>query len=139
MAWLIACPHHRPGIFGLVYFFVIIFFQPNLHGFSYLSNLKSNSFFLFGAIGSKYLLNNTRVTNEFDIFFQFTYYSFLMAIIYATTFLPYGRFYNRLGGNVGLLLSYLYIFIFLGVPAVRRSSMYIGYKNSDISLIRIKR
>jgi hypothetical protein len=32
MAWLIICPHHKTGIFGLLYFFLILFFQPLLHG-----------------------------------------------------------------------------------------------------------
>jgi quinol-cytochrome oxidoreductase complex cytochrome b subunit len=34
MAWLIACPFHKTGIFGLVYFFVSVYFQPALHGSS---------------------------------------------------------------------------------------------------------
>lgn len=34
MAWLIACPFHKTGIFGLVYFFISVYFQPSLHGSS---------------------------------------------------------------------------------------------------------
>jgi len=32
MAWLIVCPHHKTGIFGLLYFFFVLFHQPTLHG-----------------------------------------------------------------------------------------------------------
>jgi len=30
MAWLIVCPHHKTGIFGLVYFFFVLYHQPTL-------------------------------------------------------------------------------------------------------------
>jgi hypothetical protein len=32
MAWLIACPYHYLGIFGLIFFFVVFFFQINIFG-----------------------------------------------------------------------------------------------------------
>jgi len=32
MAWLIACPYHYLGIFGLVFFFVVFFFQLDIIG-----------------------------------------------------------------------------------------------------------
>jgi hypothetical protein len=34
MAWLIACPYHYLGIFGLVFFFVVFFFQLDIIGTS---------------------------------------------------------------------------------------------------------
>jgi len=40
MAWLIACPYHYVGIFGLVYFFVVLYFQVSLFSSSELENLK---------------------------------------------------------------------------------------------------
>jgi hypothetical protein len=40
--------------------------------------------------------------------------------MYCTSFLPYGRFYNRLGGNVGMLGAYMYVFFYLGFPIFRR-------------------
>jgi hypothetical protein len=43
-----------------------------------------------------------------------------MASLYASSFLPYGRFYNRLGGNVGMLGAYFYLFIYLTVTGLRR-------------------
>lgn len=30
MAWLIICPFHRVGIFGLVFFFFVLYFQVNI-------------------------------------------------------------------------------------------------------------
>ena len=36
------------------------------------------------------------------------------------TFLPFGRFYNRVGGNVTMLYAYLYIFVYLSVPEVKK-------------------
>jgi len=32
MAWLLACPYHKTGLFGLVFFLGALYFQPNLHG-----------------------------------------------------------------------------------------------------------
>jgi len=32
MAWLIACPYHYLGIFGLVFFFVVFYFQLDIIG-----------------------------------------------------------------------------------------------------------
>jgi len=48
MAWLIACPYHYVGIFGLVFFFVVLYFQVSLFGSSELENLKYiNSVYTF--------------------------------------------------------------------------------------------
>ena len=46
MAWLIACPYHRIGIFGLVFFFLIIYFQAHILGFSSLQAYKLLKSFL---------------------------------------------------------------------------------------------
>jgi hypothetical protein len=43
MAWLIACPHHKTGIFGLVYFFFVLFYQPNLHGTTDQNNFNKKT------------------------------------------------------------------------------------------------
>jgi hypothetical protein len=40
MAWLIACHYHYLGIFGLVFFFLVIFFQYNILGLGELDNYK---------------------------------------------------------------------------------------------------
>jgi hypothetical protein len=43
-----------------------------------------------------------------------------MCALYASSFLPYGRFYNRVGGNVGMLGAYFYLFFYLTATSLRR-------------------
>ena len=43
-----------------------------------------------------------------------------MCSLYACSFLPYGRFYNRLGGNIGMLGAYMYIYLYLTFSYFRR-------------------
>jgi hypothetical protein len=47
-----------------------------------------------------------------------------MACLYGSSFLPYGRFFNRLGGNIGVLGSYIFIFFYLTFTSMRRSSSF---------------
>lgn len=134
MAWLIVCPHHRPGIFGLVYFFLIIFYQPNIHGVNESSSYKNNINF-FDASSRYYAPKLSRILVEADLWHQTFYALFIMAVAYSTTFLPYGRFYNRLGGNNGMLLAYLYIFLYLGIPNLKKNYSYTYFKLFIYSLI----
>ena len=128
MAWLIACPHHKTGIFGLIFFFFIIFFQPNING-SNETNFYSKKVLLFlnFKLKKKSYFSQNYFNSEINIYFQFFYFLFLVACFYAASFLPYGRFYNRLGGNIGMLISYIYIFIYLGFPIFRRSIFLESY------------
>lgn len=143
MAWLIVCPHHRPGIFGLVYFFVVLYFQPNLHGTNESSNYRNSTTFLnsvFGHstnAGSYYNPKLLKSEVEYNLWHQFFFYTFLMSVAYATTFLPYGRFYNQLGGNVGMLLAYLYVFIYLGVPSLKKNYTYTFFKYNMYNTVRL--
>jgi hypothetical protein len=57
---------------------------------------------------------------ELSLYFQFTYTLFVMCALYTSSFLPYGRFYNRLGGNVGMLGAYMYVFLYLTFSFLRR-------------------
>jgi quinol-cytochrome oxidoreductase complex cytochrome b subunit len=149
MAWLIACPYHHIGIFGLVYFFVVLFFQVTLFGNTELDHYKYyNSAYLFITnlyliierflflryfIPAKYLdkligyiyfkvANDWNVIN-YDVSFQWlaSYSIFLVSVFYTGSFLPYGRFYNKLGGNFWLLVAYFYIFSFLTFMFLRNS------------------
>jgi hypothetical protein len=43
-----------------------------------------------------------------------------MCCLYGASFLPYGRFYNRLGGNWGFLLADIFILCYLAFPFLRR-------------------
>jgi quinol-cytochrome oxidoreductase complex cytochrome b subunit len=149
MAWLIACPYHHIGIFGLVYFFVVLFFQVTLFGNTELDSYKYyNSSYLFITnlyliiekrlflryfIPAKYLdklvgyiyfkvANDWNIIN-YDVSFQWlvSYSLFIVSVFYTGSFLPYGRFYNKLGGNFWLLVSYFYVFSFLTFMFFRNS------------------
>lgn len=121
MAWLIVCPHHKTGIFGLLYLFLVLFHQPTLHGINE-HNLYYKRRLLFSAnkMKQKVFFKQSYINVELNLFFQITYTFFVMCGLYTFTFLPYGRFYNRLGGNVGMLFAYMYVFFYLGVTSLRR-------------------
>lgn len=122
MAWLIACPHHKTGIFGLIFFFFILFFQPIINGTNELNNYNKKKILFFNfKIKKKSYFNQITINSEINLYFQFFYFLFIIFCFYAASFLPYGRFYNRLGGNIGMLLAYMYIFIYLGFPIFRKS------------------
>lgn len=149
MAWLIACPYHYVGIFGLIFFFLVLYFQVSLFGTSELENLKyinsingyiySIWFFLLKSetgksfISRKFIqkkLKNIHIksynswnTINYDLSIQWliSYAFFFLAVLYSLSFLPYGRFYNKIGGNFALLFSFLYIFSFLLFMFIRNS------------------
>lgn len=123
MAWLIICPFHRVGIFGLIYFFVVLYFQFHIVGYNYLLPYRTwNNFFWYkwkGTIMNPYVFQVEKIDVSNNIFYQFTFMLLLMAVYYTLSFLPYGRFYNRLGGNDMFLLSYFYIFTYFGLGSFR--------------------
>ena len=122
MAWLIACPHHKTGIFGLIFFFFILFFQPVINGTNELNNYNKKKVLFFNyKIKRKSFFNQFTLNSEINLYFQFFYFLFIVFCFYAASFLPYGRFYNRLGGNIGMLVAYMYIFVYLGFPIFRKS------------------
>jgi hypothetical protein len=118
---LIVCPHHKTGIFGLIFFFFALFHQPTLHGFNE-HNLyyRRKLLFSFNKIKRRRFYKNMFFNVELNIFFQTTYALFAMCALYTSSFLPYGRFYNRLGGNVGMLGAYFYVFTYLSITSLRR-------------------
>ncbi len=125
MAWLIVCPHHKTGIFGLIFFFFVLFHQPTLHGINE-HNLYFRRKLLFNNVifDRKKFFKNSFFNVELNIFFQTTYALFVMCALYASSFLPYGRFYNRLGGNSGMLGSYFYLFFYLSATSLRRPYLF---------------
>jgi hypothetical protein len=100
MAWLIACPFHKTGIFGLLFFFFVLYFQPNLHG---VSEQNSNGLKVLAVssptFGRSTLPSSTAAAIESNLYHQLTYGLFIMCALYTTSFLPYGRFFQRIGGN----------------------------------------
>ena len=125
MAWLIACPYHYLGIFGLVFFFVVFFFQLNIFGHTETGSakkLKTTGFLsLLLTSGSYYTLQWERIETETNLQWQLSFALFIVAITYACSYLPYGRFYHSIGGNFMTLISYLYIFSYLGFTFFRYS------------------
>jgi hypothetical protein len=161
MAWLIACPYHYVGIFGLVFFFLVLYFQVSLFGTSDLENLKYintlhsiyqeiiifltkykilNFFISEKFLNKKFskfyckIYNNWNLIN-YDTSLQWlvSFGFFLVAIMYTLSFLPYGRFYNKLGGNFALLISYFYIFGFLTFIFFRNSWILNNTKTNIIN------
>ena len=121
MAWLIACPSHHAGVFGLIFFFFVLFYKPVLHGISEQNSYNKRVLLIFFRKFNRIsIFSNIYFNYELNLYHQFTYFIFIWSCLYACSFLPYGRFYNRLGGNLGMLLSYLYIFCYLGFPVFRR-------------------
>ena len=158
MAWLIACPYHYTGIFGLIFFFVVLYFQVSLFGSSELENLKYvNTIYAFyyeslnffknskffnlhknsnGKSINSYLKSyNSWNTINYDLSLQWliSFSVFFLAVLYSLSFLPYGRFYNKLGGNFALLFSYFYIFGFLLFNFLRNSWILNNYKYNIIN------
>ena len=127
MAWLIVCPHHKTGIFGLLYFMIILFYQVNIHAKSEVFNyqLTSNIF-----NSNNFFFKTKNLNLDVNLFNQLAFWFFFMALMYCTTFLPYGRFYNRLDGNFGMLFSYFFVFFYLTFFNIR-SSYFFFLKKSN--------
>lgn len=138
MAWLIICPSHKVGLFGLIYFFIILFYQPNLHGINDQKNYKTTVSTVLNLLHNnnnnkntkKYEFKFGKIGVEYNLYYQLSFAIFIMSIFYTTTFLPYGRFYNRLGGNIGMLISYLYIFFYLAFSSFRKNIFLLNFKNN---------
>ena len=123
MAWLIACPYHKTGIFGLIFFFFVLFFQYNLHGTNEQNFYNTRPTVFFGYKYNRVGLYSQTYNNvEFNLYYLFFYFLFVGAFFYTTSSLPYGRFYNRVGGNIGMLLAYLFVFSYLGFTFFRRTT-----------------
>lgn len=101
MGWLLLCPHHYLGIFGLIFFMVVIYFQPNIK--KKFFSFSRNCFVLYSNI-------------EFSYVHIFFFSIFLVNLLFTNTFLPYGRFFNMVGGNDALMFSYVYLFIHFVFP-----------------------
>lgn len=125
MAWLIACPFHRTGIFGLVFFFCILYYQPNLHGTTEQNNYGKKILMLLAfKLGRDDAFSTNYNSIELNTYFQFFFFIYMWCSFYTTSFLPYGRFFNRIGGNWGFLGAYFFVFFYLGFRGFRRSVLW---------------
>lgn len=121
MAWLISCPHHKTGIFGILYFFIIMFYQPTLHGAKEDNDYRTRSVTVGKYKLKKDGIRATEYYNvEHNVYTQETFCCFFFACLYTTSFLPYGRYYNQVGGNEASLNSFMYIFCYLTFPCLRK-------------------
>lgn len=121
MAWLIVCPYHKTGVFGLLFFFFILFNQPTINGLneqSYFYKKKLLFLSLFIKTDSVYTTNY--LNNEYNLYYIFFFYLFLMCCLYTSSFLPYGKYYNRLGGNPGMLGAYMFVYVYLAFYFFRK-------------------
>ena len=135
MAWLVACPYHYAGLLGLIFFFVSFYYQPNLVGQGSQKHYTGWKTFILASLGVSALFNKRvvrlkKITVEIDWFHQISYFLFLIAVWYAFSYLPYGRFYNRLGGNFSSLCGFMYIFIYMSGLYFRTSAFYALKKHS---------
>ncbi|HRP26115.1 hypothetical protein [Thauera sp.] len=120
MAWLIVCPHHKTGIFGLLFLFFILFHQPTLHGFNESGFFAKKKLIIKDGVRQINFYKQFYFNLEFNLFYQLFFFFFFMCAMYTNTFLPYGRFYNRLGGNDGMLFAYFFVFFYLATNICRR-------------------
>lgn len=121
MAWLIACPFHKTGIFGLIFFFITLYFQPNIHGVNDQNFYSKKTNTIFSLFFNKKNIYSSSLTNiENNLYTQIFYFFFLMCALYTTSFLPYGRFFNRIGGNWGFLFAYFFVFFYLSFYFFRK-------------------
>ena len=138
MAWLMVCPHHKTGIFGVVFYFVILFYQPTLHGTSEFNNFnKKTAIFMKYKIKASKFFSGSYVNLELNLYHHLTYAFYIGSSLYAASFLPYGRFYNRLGGNVGMLGAYMYLFSYLSFTALRRPVLLEMYIMSIVTRTKL--
>lgn len=137
MAWLIACPYHYLGIFGLVFFFIVFFYQMEIVGFSSLTapkKLKTSGFFLvFIKLKDMFFVQWEKLEIDTNLQWQVTFTFLVIAVAYACSYLPYGRFYHSIGGNFMTLVSYLYIFSYLGFTFFRYSWLYSSSKLDTVN------
>lgn len=100
---------HLTGVFGIIFYLFVLYHQ------AILSGQKTNSFFrsTFSNDRSNYLITDSAYSIDISYTSQLLFYVFTMCLLYCTTFLPSGRYYQRVYGNNGLLFSFFYIFFYL--------------------------
>lgn len=118
MSWLLSCPYHYTGILGLILFFVGFYFQPNIIGrgesdMYHTAKVAIITFVTNHVLRFKKLAGIYRPHPETEYYYYCTYSIFLVCLWYAFSYLPYGRFFNRLGGNDATLATFAYIFVYI--------------------------
>ena len=78
----------------MLFFFIALYYQPNLKSIYWqvLKNITESNLFVLSVTTA-----------------------FALSVFYAASYLPYGKFYNRLGGNPSTLLTYMLLLISLAI------------------------
>ena len=106
MGWLLFCPHHYLGIYGLIVLFVGVYYQPNIF----------NWFFKVYAFLKTYL-------NFTKSYLTLVLYSlFILCCLYTISYLPCGKYFTYVQGNMATTVAYLYVYIywFIGIDLLLR-------------------
>lgn len=104
-----------------------------LESSKYYINHQLDKFFKFtifrkeDAVMCVPYFNGTQAQESF--FYDITYAIFLICIWYAFSYLPFGRFFHRLGGNFSSMLAYIYIYVYLSTTFLRMPRQYVLYKD----------
>lgn len=129
MSFLLVIPHAIIGVLGLVFFFFLIYHQVTLTK-NYELGLYKSKITNFNTSNPFLLKYNVQKINiDFNIIYQSTFYFFLIACLYTTTFLPNGKYYQLLGGNKGMLFSYFYILLYLTFPSFKTLTFFNYFLN----------
>jgi hypothetical protein len=128
MAWLTVCPMHLTGIFGLLLLFFALYHQVTLAGASDFSIKRTSTVGILSK--SQTVINNRALNMDISLIHQITFYTFVMALLYTTTFLPAGRYYQRVGGNFGMLFSYFYVMGYLVFFNLRSPRVFENFTNN---------
>ena len=135
-AWLIVCPFHRTGVLGIIYYFFVLFHQVSIVGnnefFHYFKTKKQVDI----SGNYNYIFYTRSLHMDVSLSSQLFFYTFVMALLYITSFLPYGRFYNPIGGNICMLTSYLYAIAYLSFFNTRNSSISNFYYTRFVSILK---
>jgi quinol-cytochrome oxidoreductase complex cytochrome b subunit len=139
MSFLLVVPHSFMGVFGLILFFFLLYYQITLSRSNEVDAFSKFSPAVAARLQPYKLHMSGQLEVEYSFFRQMTFFAFLAACLYTTTFLPNGKYYQLLGGNTGMLLSYFYIFFYLTFPRFRsfsfnrRNLRRISYTTSVLS------
>jgi len=101
----------------------MLFYQPTLHGVtdSHLNDQCRRSLtFLTPRFRRSGVFPSQYYNVENNLYTQLTFCCFFYACLYTASFLPYGRFYNRIGGNPTSLHAFMFIFAYLTFPFLRK-------------------
>jgi quinol-cytochrome oxidoreductase complex cytochrome b subunit len=132
MHWLIACPFHYTGLLGIILFFISFYFQPNIVGLREFKGFTTGKtifdiLYFYTIMYTKRIAVVNKPVTEIGVFYRVTYAIFLCSLWYVFSYLPFGRFFNSLGGNGAGLLAFSYIFIYMSGTFLRIPRGYILY------------